>query len=55
MYLLEEQENEYSTDIPAGYQKTPPYSKSRFVRTYVPTSSTFALLLVADKLLRRIE
>ena len=39
-------------NIPAGYRKTPPYSKSRLVRTYVPASSTFALVLVADELLR---
>ena len=39
-------------NIPAGYRKTLPYSESRLVRTYVPTSSTFALVLVADELLR---
>ena len=41
-----------NAEYPAGYRKTPPYSKSRFVRTYVPASSTFALVLVADELLR---
>ena len=42
-------------NIPAGYRKTPPYGKSRLVRTYFyvpPSSMLFALLLVADELLR---
>ena len=55
-YVLSYRRNEASAllNIPAGYRKTPPYGKSRLVRTYLRTHFVqFALLsLVADELRR---